>query len=132
MLRRKPTAITLTSEDIAAYDDNVEVFRSFNIQRESVGMLFDKLDLDFSGSIDFLEFVVAIKNLAVGLTKKNLKVAFEELSNNEGFLDLKSLSAALGTDLPEDEWLTVITKYDKDGNGKIDFAEFTEIFHVED
>lgn len=118
-------------EMVNAFNENRSVFKSFNINRENVGMLFDKLDLDCSGSIDFLEFIVAIKNLALGMSKKNLKIAFNELCNEEGFLDLESVSMVLGTKLPKEEWLKVIKKYDSDGNGKIDFEEFTNIFKAD-
>lgn len=117
-------------EMIRAYDDNTEVFESFNIDRSKVGLLFDKMDLDGSGSLDFLEFIVAIKNIATEITRNSLKTAFRRLSNEEGYLDIKSLSLALGTKLPEYEWVLVTRKYDKDGNGKIDFEEFTNIFKV--
>ena len=117
-------------ELLAAFDDNIDVFAAFNINRQQIELLFNQLDLDCSGSIDFLEFLVAIKNFASGLTRKSLKKAFEELCGSDGFIDLKSLSSSLGTVLPEKEWLLVLNKYDKDGNGKIDFNEFINIFKL--
>ena len=35
MLRRKPTAITLTSEDVAAYEDSLAQQRTRNLENES-------------------------------------------------------------------------------------------------
>lgn len=120
------------AEMLAAYEDNKEVFDTFKINKHQIELLFNQLDLDCSGSIDFLEFLVAIKSFASGFTRKNLKKAFEELSGPDGFLNLESLRASLGAELPETEWLIVLKKYDKDGNGKIDFKEFLDIFKLSD
>ena len=115
-------------EILAAYDDNKAVFEGFGIAKDQLRLLFQQIDLDNSNSIDFLEFIVAIKNLSSDLNQKSLKKAFKELSGRDGYLDLESLRESLGGELPEHEWLLVLNKYDKDGNGKIDYNEFLSIF----
>ena len=113
-----------------AFETNIEIFQMFKITRHQIELLFNQLDLDCSGSIDYIEFIVAIKNFASGFTRKTLKNAFDELSGEDGYLNLKSLSKTLGTALPENEWLSILDRYDKDNNGKIDFEEFLTIFKV--
>lgn len=118
-------------ELLAAYEDNVEIFTAFNIKKNQLELLFKQIDLDNSGSIDFLEFMVAMKNFSSEPNQRNLKKAFKELAGKDGFLDLKSLRDALGGTLPEQEWSILLKKYDKDGNGKIDYNEFLDIFKTQ-
>lgn len=122
----------LTKDEIlSAYEENKKIFETLKINKDQLALLFNQIDLDNSGTIDFLEFIVAIKNFSSDLNQKNLKKAFKELADEQGFLDLNSLKASLGGDLPEQEWLIVLNKYDKDGNGKIDYNEFLAIFKTQ-
>ena len=117
------------AEMINAYRENKSIFNAFKLNEGHIELLFNRLDLDCSGSIDFLEFLVAMKNFSAELNKKNLKKAFDQLSGNDGYLDLNSLNISLGAEVPDNEWLLLLEKYDKDGNKKIDFNEFLAIFN---
>lgn len=119
----------LTKEDlIAAYEENRDIFDAFKISKDHLALLFRQMDLDNSGSIDFLEFIVAVKNFSSQMSNKNLLKAFTELSGEDGYLDLKSLRESLGGHLPEQEWAILLNKYDHDGDGRINYDEFLNMF----
>lgn len=121
----------LNREEFAlAYDENIGLFKAYNMNRYDIDVLFDQMDLDCSGSIDFLEFLFAVKNYTTGFTRQSLKKAFVELSGGTDYLDLDRLSTALGATLPEEEWNLVLQRYDKDGDGKINLNDFLTIFKV--
>ena len=113
-----------------AFGDNLGVFRAYNLDIEDVDTLFDHIDLDCSGGIDFLEFLFAVKNYSDTFTRESLKSAFVELANENAFIDIKSLGRALGANIPANEWALVLDNYDKNKDKKIDFEEFLNIFKV--
>lgn len=92
-----------------------------------INKVFEKIDLDSSGQIDFKEFIAAFIQLE---TKENLfflKEAFQAITDGEKTIDKKNLIKLLGYGGSNKRIDRLIEKYDINGDGMIDFDEFLEI-----
>ena len=98
---------------------------------EMVDVLFQRLDGDNNGFIEFEEFLRACIDKKTLMTKKKLKYAFKFLDkNNSNTLNAqKILSAFLTKSNKEFEAIFNITlkEVDKDNDGIINFNEFVEL-----
>ena len=112
------------TEALYDYKDSEEV-------DEMVDVIFERLDGDNNGYIEYEEFLRLCIDKKKLMTKENLKYAFKFLDND----DTKTLSAQkilkFFLTKPNKEFEAVFNIYlkevDKDGDGIIDFNEFCEL-----
>jgi calcium-dependent protein kinase len=111
--------------------DGLYSYKSKTEVDEMVDVLFQRLDGDKNGYIEFEEFLRACVDKKTLMTKKKLKYAFKFLDkNNTNTLNAqKILSAFLAKSNKEFEAIFNITlkEVDKDNDGIINFNEFVEL-----
>lgn len=101
--------------------------------REEVDNIFNEVDLDGNGEIEFSEWIVASIDKNSLITDEKLKLAFN-LFDKDGGGTISSaevrdtLTGFNGEEVmdPEEEkiWNDLVNEVDLDGNGEIDFYEF--------
>merc|ERR1719446_1484315 len=99
--------------------------------------LFSDLDLDGSGSIDYTEFLAAGMGERIEQKEEIMWAAFRQFDlSGEGKLRKDDISQALDSGSLSQQWggavysLTVqrvMDQYDENGDGSIDFKEFTRL-----
>ena len=87
-----------------------------------------RVDANGSGEIDYSEWIVATINKEKLLSKDKLKAAFQLFDRDgSGAISADEVKQILsrGQKIDEKVWKEVIGEVDIDGNGEIDFSEFT-------
>lgn len=100
------------------------------ISKEEVDAIYDQVDIDKSGEIDYSEFIIATINTQNLLTKEKLQAAFKMFDkDNSGSISKEEIKQVLGfgQSVASDEIAKVISQVDDDGNGQISFAEFEKM-----
>lgn len=84
----------LSKEEIV---DGYALYFGKHLNDEDVEQLFDSVDIDKSGYIDYSEFVVASMNEKTILTNEKLLAAFKMFDkDNSGSISAEEIKAALG------------------------------------
>lgn len=103
----------------------------FNIEAPKFVKIFQAIDSDNNGEIDFTEFVTAAIDKKELLSDENLLRAFKILDrsgtgriSNQDFRQLLQTNAASADENDRGEWDKLILQMDSDSDGYIDFAEF--------
>lgn len=114
---------TLTLEEMQIGLANMES----NLSAEEI---FEKLDTDKSGSINYTEFLAATIDKSIYMQESKLSQAFSELDKDgSGKIDIKEIKEALK--IESEEELTKLTdtlkEFDLNNDGEIDFEEFTKM-----
>ncbi len=92
--------------------------------------MFNSVDIDKSGFIDYSEFVVASMNEKNLLTNEKLKAAFKMFDKDgSGFISSDEIKQVLGfgKSLPEEEVNKIIAEIDENQDGEISFEEFAKM-----
>ena len=90
--------------------------------------MFDAVDIDKSGFIDYSEFVVAAMNEKNLLTNEKLQSAFKMFDKDgSGFISSDEIKEILGfgKTLSEEAVNEIIKQVDANGDGEISFEEFS-------
>ena len=89
--------------------------------------MFDEIDTDHNGSIDFKEFCEISKKTIEGKMKKT----FEEIdANHDGNISFEEMMAHFKDECKEccpDKCKILFDEFDADHNGIIDFKEFCDM-----
>jgi calcium-dependent protein kinase len=107
-----------------------ELKEYFQYQDINYDELMKSMDVDGDGEIDFTEFVSAAYNKRTLLTQENLDKAFKmfDVDGNGKITkdELKSIFASgRAGKAQNDVWEKIIAEIDADGDGEIDYKEFT-------
>jgi calcium-dependent protein kinase len=108
-----------------------DIMGEYEIEME-VDMLWDQVDVDGSGEIDYTEWALSTVNKEVLLTDKRLRQAFSLFDlDNSGFITAEELQEVLDpltdTKTSRAEWKKVIMDIDGNGDGQISFEEFKNL-----
>ena len=111
-----------------------EGFQAFTVEaREEVDAIFDEVDLDGNGTIEFSEWIVASIDKNSLITDEKLEMAFRLFDKDGGGTissqEVKSTLTGFNEEgqmsAEEDRiWTELVNEVDLDGNGEIDFYEF--------
>lgn len=97
------------------------------INEEQVNDMFNSVDIDNSGYIDYSEFIVATMNEKNLFSEKKLKAAFKMFDKDDsGFISKDEVKESLQKiqKLTESDIDLVISQVDENGDGEISFEEF--------
>ena len=100
------------------------------ISDEEVNQMFDAVDTDQSGYIDYTEFVVAAINEKKLTSMDKLKAAFRMFDrDNSGMITPNEIRDVLACDsnLPQSVIDAIIKQVDANGDGEISMEEFIEL-----
>lgn len=101
------------------------------ISDKEVDQMFDAVDTDQSGYIDYTEFVVAAMNEKDMLTKERLSAAFKMYDkDNSGTIspqEIKMVLNAQENKLPQAVIDKILKQVDANGDGQISFDEFSQL-----
>lgn len=140
--------LTFISSQLAAEKDREELMQTFKaIDRDNNGRLtkeemiqgytkifgattdveaevqkiFEQVDSNKSGEIDFSEFLVAAAAEYKNVSKKKVEQTFKIFDQDgDGYIDNKELANVLGMlELKDEEWRAMIADIDKDGDGRV-------------
>jgi len=90
--------------------------------------LFESLDMDKTGRINYLEFLAATVPHQVLQDTVRLRQAFDRLdADSSGFISKRNLKELMGSDYDEHSVAEMIASADIKNNGRIDFEEFLEL-----
>lgn len=90
--------------------------------------MFDHIDKDKSGYIDYSEFLMATMNVESSLTEEKLEAAFKMLDHdNSGKISISELRNRLGSSIPESSFSMLVKEFDKNKDGEISKHEFIQM-----
>ena len=100
------------------------------MNQEQIEKMFEAVDIDNSGYIDYSEFVVATMNEKNLFSEKKLKAAFKMFDKDDsGFISKDEVKESLQKiqKFSEEELNEIINQVDENGDGEISFDEFKVI-----
>lgn len=100
--------------------DGYDQFFGKNMDKNEIEKMFDAVDIDKSGFIDYSEFVVASMNEKHLLTNEKLQSAFRMFDkDNSGFISSDEIKEILGfgKTLSEEAVNDIINQVDANGDG---------------
>ena len=97
--------------------------------QQEVDRIFDEVDVDGNGCIDFSEFVTVTVDKKKLLTKNRLKTAFGLFDNDgDGSIDINEFKKIFQQVKADDKvWQSLIQQVDENSDGEINFEEFKEM-----
>ena len=98
-----------------------------HLSEEELSSIFDRIDIDKSGQIEFSEFLAATVDQNKLCSEKNLKYAFDLFDQDKsGTITVSELKKILGgvKTYSEDVWNTIIAEIDQNKDGIIQWEEF--------
>lgn len=109
-----------------------DVMRSLgqNPSEEDLQKMIDDVDQDGDGTIDFPEFLtMLVRSMGDTDSHEEVMEAFRILDHDgNGFIsadELRAIMCNLGEELTEDEINEIVQEADIDGDGQIDYEEFS-------
>jgi len=116
----------LSKEEIS---EGYEEHFGYTIDDEELDKLFDAIDTDKSGTIDYSEFLMATMNEQQLLSKEKLKAAFKMFDKDgSGTISREEIKEALGG-VEEEMADKIISEVDIDDDGEISFEEFEKLMN---
>lgn len=101
------------------------------ISDKEVDQMFDAVDTDQSGFIDYTEFVVASANEKALMTQDRLNLAFKMFDKDgSGMItpsEIREVLSASESKIPNSVIDAVIKQVDQNGDGQISLEEFTTL-----
>jgi len=114
----------LSKEEIL---EGYDLFFGKNLDKVDIEQMFDSVDIDKSGYIDYSEFVIASMNEKQLLTNEKLQAAFKMFDKDgSGLISATEIKEVLGfgKTLSEEAVMDIIKQVDENGDGEISFEEF--------
>ena len=96
----------------------------------TVEAIMVNVDVNHSGYIDYSEFILACANYTKLLSKANLETAFSAFDKDgSGKISAAELKAMLdaNSEVSEEVWTALIAEADQNGDGEIEFREFSRL-----
>lgn len=129
-LQKAFKALDKNSDGKLSRDELIEGYRKLygELAESEVDKILARVDANGSGEIDYSEWIVATINKEKLLSKEKLKAAFTLFDvDGSGAISSEEVKEILckGQKIDEKVWKEIIDEVDIDGNGEIDFGEFS-------
>lgn len=100
----------------------------YRMTEKEIDELFEKLDADGSGEVEYTEFIVAAIDHEILLSKEKLEQAFKLFdTDGNGQLSFEELDTAMaGIGLKAEDWKDILGSIDKNDDGRIGLKEFVD------
>ncbi|CAD8153610.1 unnamed protein product [Paramecium octaurelia] len=90
--------------------------------------ILEEIDKNFSGQIDYSEFIMASINQSKILSQKKIEQAFRIFDlDGDGYITKQEVEDVMGT-LNQDVWQLFLQETDHNQDGKISYQEFLKLF----
>lgn len=111
----------LSREELVVGYQKMMIGSSLEEVEKIVDELIQNVGMNREGEINFTEFLVAAMNREKLLNAKQIEKAFKMFDDDgNGYIDLEELKMAMnGVKLSDEEWKSIINKYDVDGDGVV-------------
>ena len=119
----------LTLEEIQNGIKNCKL--NVNMNEEEVERIFNDMDIDKNGLVNYTEFLSALMDYEKNIKKEHLIECFRKYdADDSGKIDFKEFCKILRpqNDDEQKELKNLYNRFDKDGDGEIDVGEFIEGF----
>ena len=119
----------LTLEEIQNGIKNCKL--NFNMNEEEIEKLFNDMDIDKNGLVNYTEFLSALMDYEKNIKKEHLIECFRKYdADDSGKIDFNEFCKILRpqNDNEKKELKELYNRFDKDGDGEIDIEEFIEGF----
>ena len=126
-------AIDLNGDGRLSREELLGAYRQIMPVEEAVATVekvMDNVDTDRNGFIDYSEFVLAATNYSSILSKSTLESAFSAFDRDcSGKISADELKLMLGmnNEVREEVWRALINEADQNGDGEIEFKEFSRL-----
>ena len=103
------------------------MYSGVDLNDKQLEQIYNKIDIDGSGQIDYSEFVVASMNEKQILSQEKLKAAFDMFDfDGSGTISQEELKEvlSLGTNIDQLTIDKIFLQADANGDGQISFNEF--------
>jgi len=107
----------------------------FELTDDEAEFVISKADADGTGSVSWDEFLKVLENRPIKKRiEKALRRLFDEFdTDNSGFITADNVrqlinDAGFGDDVTDEEISELISRVDKEGDGKVSFEEFVAVF----
>lgn len=112
----------------------VKEHTKYNIDEEDWQKVFEVLDINQNGKIDYTEFIAGCMSSYVYTDESNLKKAFKFFDkDNDNQIDFKELKETLMEDnleIQDEEINKLLSEIDLNEDGKVDFEEFKKMMEM--
>jgi len=115
-------------EFIRVFDQNNTEFIDIGVPETELGSLVESLDLNYSGKIDYSEFLAVLSLIQILKEDRFLKESFNRIDvNQNGLISRDEIKTMFNRDMivmPDTDIDELMEKSDTDKDGRIDFNEF--------
>jgi len=122
---------SLSIEELKNGLELIKKTKNLDITTDELEKIFEAIDLDNNGVINYNEFITATFDRKKAFSKENIYQAFKMFDvDKSGKISLKEIEKIIQPESKEDqeEILGIFGKADKNGDGEIDFDEFLTAF----
>lgn len=111
------------------HDEFREGLKRSRFSDEELDQIFESIDVDKSGQIQYTEFLAATLEARGYLEEERIAEAFESIDRDgSGFIDKNELQEVLGKSCTVEQIDDIIRAADTNNDGRISYEEFFDVF----
>lgn len=132
-LRETFQKLDKNGDGVLSKEEIVEGYKGIMDDEEAIqeaNRIFEAVDVNHSGSIDYTEFIAATMDKHKAISKDTLKLAFNIFDKDgNGTITLDEIQDVIGVQegIGDDDWKEIVKEIDENGDGEISFEEFSKM-----
>ena len=130
-LRETFQRLDKNGDGVLSKEEIIEGYKGIMEDEEAIleaNRIFDAVDVNNSGSIDYTEFIAATMDKQKAISTDSLQMAFKIFDKDgNGKITLDEIQEVIGVQegIDDDAWKDILKEIDENGDGEISFEEFT-------
>jgi len=130
-LRETFQKLDKNGDGVLSKEEIIEGYKGMMDDEEAIqeaNRIFDAVDVNHSGSIDYTEYIAATMNKQNAISKDSLQLAFKIFDKDgNGKITLDEIQDVIGVQegIDEQAWKELVKEIDENGDGEISFEEFS-------